>query len=303
MYICSFFKISILFIMPTYRGRFAPSPTGPLHFGSLFAAVISFLEARYNEGEWFVRIEDIDPLREQQGASQNIINTLSSHGLIADAPIIYQSNRAKLYQQTLDQLHKNNFAYACPCSRKYLLTHNGSHTPSCTTKQADITECAIKFRAPSNLQEQDQFIWDDKFQGIQTRKLSNDFVLKRKEGFYAYQLAVVCDDISQEITHIVRGYDLIESSPMQLALYLALDKTPPELAHFPVIAFKNGQKLSKQNKAPAINSNLALENLLTVFSILGLKLKYKPDNCKNALDEALENWNPEYLCGKSELIP
>lgn len=288
--------------MPTYRGRFAPSPTGPLHFGSLFAAVISFLEARYNEGEWLVRIEDIDPLREQQGASQDIINTLSNHGLIADSPIIYQSSRTKLYQQTLEQLQKDNFAYACPCSRKYLNEHEGIHRPNCDNKLADIAGCAIKFRAHSILNEQGQFIWDDKFQGTQTRTLSNDFVLKRKEGFYAYQLAVVCDDIAQDISHIVRGYDLLESSPMQLALYLALNKVPPELTHFPVIAFKNGQKLSKQNKAPAINNHFALENLLAVFSILGLKLKYKPDNCKNALYEALENWNPKFLYGKSELM-
>lgn len=288
--------------MPTYRGRFAPSPTGPLHFGSLFAAVISFLEARYNEGEWLIRIEDIDPLREQSGASKNIINSLTSHGLIADAPIIYQSSRAKLYQQALQLLQAKDIAYACSCSRKYLSAHDGKHTPNCVSKQANIADCAIKFRTDSTLHKHDQFIWDDKFQGIQERKLLNDFVLKRKEGFYAYQLAVVCDDIAQEITHVVRGYDLLESSPMQLALYFALDKTPPELAHFPVIAFKNGQKLSKQNKAPAINDHFALENLLAVFSLLKLKLKYKPDSCKNALNEALENWNPKFLYGKSELM-
>lgn len=288
--------------MPTYRGRFAPSPSGPLHFGSLFAAVISFLEARYNDGEWLVRIEDVDPLREQQGASKNIINSLASHGLLSDAPIIYQSRRSHLYQQTLEQLLKDDFAYACPCSRKYLAENEGKHRPSCVIKKVDNTDYAIKFRAQSIFHKQSQFIWNDKFQGIQTRKLSNDFVLKRKEGFYAYQLAVVWDDIAQDITHIVRGYDLLESSPMQLALYLALNKTPPELAHFPVITFKNGQKLSKQNKAPAINDHFPLENLLAVFSILGLKLKYKPDNCKNALYEALENWNPRFLYGKSELM-
>lgn len=288
--------------MPTYRGRFAPSPTGPLHFGSLFAAVISFLEARYYDGEWLVRIEDVDPLREQQGASKDIINSLTSHGLTSDAPIIFQSCRSHLYQQTLEQLQQFDFAYACPCSRKYLNEHNGRHRPNCVSKQTDITDCAIKFRAQSIFHKQDLFSWDDNFQGIQTRKLLHDFVLKRKEGFYAYQLAVVCDDIAQGITHIVRGYDLLESSPMQLALYLALNKAPPKFVHFPVIAFKNGQKLSKQNKAPAINNHFALENLLTVFSMLGLKLKYKPDNCQNALYEALENWNPKFLYGKSELM-
>ena len=127
-------------------------------------------------------------------------------------------------------------------------------------------------------------------------------MLKRKEGFYAYQLAVVCDDLAQDISHVVRGYDLLESTPMQLALYKALNKVPPTFAHFPVITFKNGQKLSKQNKAPAINNKLALENLLAVFSFLGLELKHKPDNCKQALNEALENWDSRFLYKKSELI-
>lgn len=289
--------------MPIYRGRFAPSPSGPLHFGSLFAAVISYLEARSNNGQWLIRIEDIDPLREQAGAANDIIKTLSCHGLFSDEPIIYQSKRSMLYQQTLKQLQQKNIAYTCPCSRKYLYEHKGVHKPECTNKHVASEACAVKFLAYSNAEQHPAFSWNDKFQGSQTRNLEDDFVLKRKEAFYAYQLAVVCDDIAQDISHVVRGYDLLESSPMQLALYLALEKTAPEFAHFPVIAFKNGQKLSKQNKAPAINNHLALENLLRIFSILNLKLKIKPDNCKNALSEALENWNPEFLYGKSELMP
>tara|TARA_R110001592_G_scaffold7583_2_gene42264 strand:+ start:8380 stop:9261 length:882 start_codon:yes stop_codon:yes gene_type:complete len=288
--------------MPTYRGRFAPSPTGPLHFGSLFAAVISYLEARSHNGEWLVRIEDVDPLREQKSASKNILDALTCHGLLSDAPILYQSTRSDLYQHTIDSLEKTNHAFACPCSRKYLHDHHGVHKPNCINQSIELTECATKFRTNQIEKEHNIFIWNDKFQSSQVRNLIEDFVLKRKEGFYAYQLAVVCDDIEQNVTHVVRGYDLLESTPMQLALYQALKKMPPEFAHFPVVTFKNGQKLSKQNKAPAINNKLALDNLLAVFSLLNLKLKYKPDNCKNALNEALESWDSNFLYGKSELI-
>lgn len=288
--------------MPVYRGRFAPSPTGPLHFGSLFAAVISYLEARYHHGEWLVRIEDVDPLREQKNASKKILDTLNCHGLLSDSPVIYQSSRSELYQNTLEQLQKTNYAFMCPCSRKYLHEHHGLHKSACISRKLDSAEYAIKFRIDQSPQDQNTFIWNDGFQGLQTHHLSEDFVLKRKEGFYAYQLAVVCDDIAQNITHVVRGYDLLESTPMQLALYKALNSTAPEFTHFPVIAFQNGQKLSKQNKAPAVNNQLALENLFTVFSLLNIKLKSTPDNCKNALNEALENWDTTFLTGKSELI-
>ncbi len=288
--------------MPSYRGRFAPSPTGPLHLGSLFAAVISYLDAQVHNGEWLIRIEDLDPLREQKNASENIIESLSRHGLLSNSAIIYQSSRSQYYQKTLERLQKSQHAYACPCSRKYLHEHHGVHSSACIKQSLDSSSCAYKFRTNQTTESQNIFVWKDKLQGAQKRTLTEDFVLKRKEGFYAYQLAVVCDDIEQNISHVVRGFDLLESTPMQLALYRALNTAPPEFAHFPVISFQNGQKLSKQNKAPAINNNIALENLLTVFSLLGLQLKSKPDNCKNALNEAVETWNPELLYGKSELI-
>ena len=253
-------------------------------------------------GEWLIRIEDVDPLREQKSASRHILETLRCHGLTSDTPIVYQATRRDIYQQSLDLLQDTGFAYACPCSRKYLKEHNGIHKPICLRQTLNTAECALKFRTDQARKEHQIFTWNDLFQGIQTRDLLEDFVLKRKEGFYAYQLAVVCDDIAQNISHVVRGYDLLESTPMQLALYKALDTAPPEFAHFPVIALKNGQKLSKQNKAPAINNKFALENLLAVFSLLGLELKHKPDNCKNALKEALESWDSRFLYGKSELI-
>ena len=284
--------------MTNYRGRFAPSPTGPLHFGSLFAAVISFLEARYHSGQWLIRIEDIDPLREQANAAEDILHSLSRHALISDDTPIYQSSRYPLYKKRLDSLVSTNAAYACPCSRKYLFEHHGKHRNECLKQNVEMNDCALKYKT----NEITQYSWSDGIQGKQSRTLSDDFVLQRKEGFYAYQLAVVCDDIEQNITHVVRGFDLIDSTPMQLALYHSLTTKPPTFSHFPVIASSNGQKLSKQNLAPAINNSLALDNLLKIFSILKLQLKHKPDNCKNALNEALECWNTQFLIGKSELI-
>lgn len=284
--------------MTLYRGRFAPSPTGPLHFGSLFAAVISYLEARHHNGAWLVRIEDIDPLREQPHASADILHTLNCHHLIPDQQPQFQSQRYDLYKQNLNLLMTDKTAYACPCSRRYLQEHHGKHCDNCLNQQINIEECALKFKAHTA----STFKWEDGLQGVQTRLLNDDFVLKRKEGFYAYQLAVVSDDIDQNISHVVRGFDLIDSTPMQLALYQSFNKVPPIFSHFPVIAFSNGQKLSKQNLAPAVNNDLALSNLLYIFKLLRLKLRHSPDNCQNALNEALECWNPQFLVGKSELI-
>ena len=143
--------------MSTYRGRFAPSPTGPLHFGSLFAAVISYLDAHSHNGEWHVRIEDIDSLREQKNASHNIIETLSRHSLFSDSTIVYQSNRSNLYQQTINYLQSIKFAYACPCSRKYLQQHDGVHKIECISDISKTAESAIKFRTDQTQEKQNFF--------------------------------------------------------------------------------------------------------------------------------------------------
>jgi len=283
--------------MSVYRGRFAPSPTGLLHFGSLFAAVISYLDARIHDGEWLVRIEDIDPLREQADAKQAIIKSLEAHGLVSDQAIIFQSERSTLYEAALTELSATGFAFHCPCSRKYLDTHNAIHQPACRQQRTTNLECAIKFKSNKQC-----YTWQDEFQGLQQHTLNEDFVLKRKEGFYAYQLAVVCDDLEQNISHVIRGYDLLDSTPMQLALYDAFNKPAPVFGHFPVILGETGQKLSKQNLAPAVNDQAALSNLLTVFKAAGIQLKTRVSTCQQALEEARLNWNRSYLCAKSELI-
>lgn len=286
--------------MSSYRGRFAPSPTGLLHFGSLFAAVISYLDAKSRQGEWLLRIEDIDPLREQANSKIAIIQSLAAHGLVSDKPVVFQSQRSQLYESTLAVLAETGCTYACPCSRKYLHEHNGKHQACCRDKITGDLPCAIKFLTSPH-SDSGFMSWVDQYQGPQRHLLTEDFVLKRKEGFYAYQLAVVCDDIEQEITHISRGYDLLDSTPMQLALYQALNKEPPVFGHFPVIINESAQKLSKQNLAPPINDQTALDNLLKVFHLANIEIKLPVSSCAHALEQAIENWNPGFLCGKREL--
>ncbi len=276
----------------TYRGRFAPSPTGPLHFGSLVAALASFLDARKNKGEWLVRIEDIDPLREVPGASSNILRTLEHHQLFWDEPIRYQSSRSSAYESLIEKLRVGGFTYYCPCSRKTLIANNGSHSPECNPDTpSPSTSFAIRFHTQDHL-----YSWSDLLLGQQsflTTKQADEFVIKRKEGFYAYQLAVVCDDIDQRITHIVRGSDLLDSTPSQLALYDALDIPPPQFAHIPVISNSEGQKLSKQNRAPSISNALASQNLQQALAALKQPL---PETLINApaneiMAWAIENWS------------
>lgn len=278
-----------------YIGRFAPSPTGPLHFGSLFAAVISYLHAKQNKGKWLVRIEDIDPLREQKDASSNILRTLEAHGLYWDDAVQYQSKRSELYEERLLQLRNGNFSFNCSCSRKQLSENNGKHTEQCQKGLSDPALSAIKFRANHS-----KYVWQDEFQALCSRVLDQDFVLKRKEGFYSYQLAVVADDIDQKITHIIRGYDLIDSSPMQLALYQALAATPPYFAHFPIIC-QSGQKLSKQNLAPGIQSEHARSNLTKVFTHLGITNFEPTHDVEEDLKLVISLWNPQILTNKQSL--
>ncbi len=274
---------------PHYVGRFAPSPTGPLHFGSLFAAVISYLDAKQNGGKWLVRIEDIDPLREQKGAAQSILKTLEAHALTWDDNVAYQSDRAQFYDHALDFLRNKQCYFYCPCSRKELAENKGRHSDRCGRNHPDEAS-ALKFRATDKY-----YHWLDSIQGSNAAILTEDFVLKRKEGYYAYQLAVVCDDLDQNITHVVRGYDLLDSTPMQLALYEAMEKTPPVFAHFPVIT-ENGQKLSKQNLALAVTANSAVDNLLRILGLLSIPVEGIVTNQpRELLDYAVLHWNPSTL--------
>jgi glutamyl-Q tRNA(Asp) synthetase len=283
--------------MNAYRGRFAPSPTGPLHFGSLFAALISYLDAKAHQGSWLLRLEDIDPLREQAGASEQIVEALKAHHLYWDEDIVFQSAHSANYENALSRLSKTQDTFACPCSRRQLIEAHGRHSEACLNQTTKPQAYAIKFKHTHN-----EYPWLDVFQGQQSATLDEDFVLKRKEGFYAYQLAVVCDDIEQNITHIIRGYDLLASTPMQLALYKALGTSPPIFGHFPVINHQ-GQKLSKQNHARAIDNTLARSNLSHALDLLQLGQAAREGSIDKMLQTAIETWQPTVLNSHLQISP
>ncbi len=278
-----------------YTGRFAPSPTGPLHFGSLVGALASYLDARHHQGTWLVRIEDIDPLREPPEAAAQILATLEAHGLLWDGPLLYQSTRGEAYEEALAKLLATDHAYYCPCSRKQLAEQNGHHAPGCRDRQQTPENAAIRFKVHDRaLQIQ------DRIQGLlqfTPHAELDDFVLKRKEGFYAYQLAVVVDDAWQGVTDVVRGSDLLDSLPWQHLLQDALGLPHPRYAHIPVITNAQGQKLSKQNRSPALDDRIAPDNLRRALSALALTPppELAEASCEKLLSWAIPRWSSRLI--------
>jgi len=252
-----------------YRGRFAPSPTGPLHFGSLVTALASWLEAKSARGDWLVRIEDLDPLREPPEATGQILHSLECHGLFPDEPVRFQSRRHHAYQRAIATLLAHGKAYRCRCSRKQLKDNNGHHPNQCRqggTRPGDGPH-AVRFAL-----EDEASHWQDDLLGPQTQRVQaelDDPVILRKEGFYAYQLAVVVDDIDQGITHVVRGSDLLDMTAQQQQIFRALGAEPPHWLHIPVIVNEQGQKLSKQTHAPALDDDHPARNLFLALQALG----------------------------------
>ena len=251
-----------------YRGRFAPTPSGPLHLGSLVAAVGSYLDANAHNGQWFVRIEDVDKPRAIPGAADTILRQLEDHGLTWHGEVIFQSDRDESYQDYINSLTSADCIYQCDCSRKAIRERGGIYDGYCRTRQPRPTPYALRY---INSNPVNQF--NDRALGVQqgdTSTCAEDFVVKRRDGLYAYQLAVVVDDIEQGITDIVRGSDLVVPSFWQLTLWQHIAKTEPRMMHLPLVTSNDGRKLSKQNHAPAINSQHASDNLLTALNYLGI---------------------------------
>ncbi|MHA7880410.1 MAG: tRNA glutamyl-Q(34) synthetase GluQRS [Saccharospirillum sp.] len=283
-------------MVPPYRGRFAPTPSGELHLGSLLAAVISYLEARRNQGQWLVRMEDLDPPREQRGAADAILRCLEAHGLYWDESVLYQSRRYPAYEAALEQLHEQGVLFWCQCSRKQLRGHR-VYPGTCRAFHQPRPDSAIRLRITDY---HDGFI--DGFQGEQSACPAGDFgdvVLRRRDGFYAYQLAVVVDDHEQGITDVVRGIDLLHASYWQQALYRQLGQSPPRWLHFPVLVGGDGEKLSKQHRAAAIALTPPQENLMHVFSLL--QLTVEAASPEQMLAQALAQWHPERLRNRQTL--
>ncbi len=260
--------------MSSYVGRFAPSPTGPLHFGSLVAAVASYCDAKSAQGKWLVRIEDLDKPREVKGASENILNTLTSFGFEWDGDIVYQSQRIDHYEQALSQLKHKGLVYPCTCSRKEIADASDMHGLEGVIYPGTCLHDPIKINTPIAWRLHTHgFIghFTDTIQGEITQDLSReigDFVLKRADGIFAYQLAVVVDDAQQGINHIVRGEDLLLSTPRQIYLQQLLGLPYTHYTHIPVVKNKDGEKLSKQTLAPAIQPQHACQQLVEALTFL-----------------------------------
>lgn len=250
-----------------YIGRFAPSPTGALHLGSLLTAVASYCDARSHHGQWLVRIEDIDPLREVPGASTDILRTLDDYALHWDGDVLYQSRRHDLYQAALEQLLKEHHLFYCTCSRKQL--GDLRIYPGTCRQQQQLPTVANAIKA---IVLQENLCFEDALQGrfcLHFGVDAGDFVVRRKEGFFAYHLAVVVDDAAQGITDIVRGSDLLDSTPYHLLLQRWLRVATPRYAHLPVLTNALGQKLSKQTFARALPKAQRGTVLLQILELLG----------------------------------
>ena len=253
-------------VSPTYRGRFAPSPTGPLHAGSLLAAFGSWLLARHAGGEWLVRIEDIDPPREVPGAAGQQLRALDAFGLQADGPVLRQSERGDAYRQALDALLAAGTAFTCHCSRSDLAATGGIHHACVATRRR--RDPAIRLHVPAGT----AIAFDDAIQGRVRQDVARevgDFVLLRADGCWAYQLAVVVDDAAQGITDVVRGADLLDSTPRQVLLQRELGLPSPRYAHLPLVVDEDGRKLSKSLAALPVDPRDPLPALRAAWRWLG----------------------------------
>lgn len=276
----------------TYIGRFAPTPTGPLHFGSLVAAVASYLDAKANHGLWLLRIEDLDPPREDPRATKLIQQQLIAHGLLWDKQVSLQSQHHARYEAVLEHLKKNNLIFPCNCSRKQLAHNNGLHMGRCDSD----TSQPHAWRLAMN---DDMIEFTDAVYGLnQQRPLSTvgDQVLKRKDGLYAYQLAVVVDDHDSGITHVVRGVDLLDNTARQLYLMSCLGFSMPKYLHLPLVVNADKQKLSKQNHAPALNLAHTQDNLRHTLAFLNQPAPPSRAHSNEAiLAFASEHWQPQNI--------
>jgi glutamyl-Q tRNA(Asp) synthetase len=294
-----------------YIGRFAPSPTGPLHAGSLVAALASWLDARAHDGQWLVRIEDIDTPRCVKGADQGILEQLSACGLVADSEPKWQSQRTHLYENALSHLINKGWVYPCGCSRKEIediyvsqgqdiarhsaaiypgTCRDGLNGKPARAWRLNVQAVMEALHLPQTLQ------WHDRRMGHQQQDVARevgDFVLKRADGLWAYQLAVVVDDADQGITHVVRGEDLHDNTARQILLQKALGLPTPIYMHTPLVMGENGEKLSKQNGALALD----LRDPLAVLNCAAEVLRLNP--CKTSMEDALHEWTQAWLTSKS----
>ncbi len=281
-----------------YVGRFAPSPTGPLHAGSLVAAVGSYLAARFAGGRWLLRIEDLDPPREVAGAGELILRSLDAHGLHWDGPVLLQSDRLEAYQEALEELRLRDLAYPCSCSRSEL---------AATAVSGDFGpiypgHCRTVSRHPGGRYawrvrtDGEAIAFEDHRIGQYGQRLEQDigdFVIRRADGLFAYQLAVVVDDAWQGVTEVVRGEDLLDNTPRQILLQRLLGLPGTDYTHLPLVRDEQGQKLSKQTFAVALDDSQAVDNLFEALTVLSLA---PPPQLRAATVDELLVWAVAHWC-------
>jgi len=280
----------------SYRGRFAPSPTGPLHFGSLVAAVGSYLDARHHRGEWLLRVEDIDTPREVAGATDDILRILELLHMTWDGPVIYQSKRTHLYEEALVELQQQGYLYDCGCTRKEV-ADSAIHTPTGTIYPgtcrnglpAGRSPRSVRIRVNNTAISMQDRLQPDLHQQLQTD--TGDFIVRRADQLIAYQLAVVVDDADQGINHVVRGSDLLESTPRQIYLQQLLDLPTPAYLHLPIATDSSSAKLSKQSFAPPITRDDSNRAVLDALRFLHQVL---PDSPQDASLDELWQWAADH---------
>ncbi|MGE8560466.1 MAG: tRNA glutamyl-Q(34) synthetase GluQRS [Acinetobacter sp.] len=274
-----------------YSGRFAPSPTGPLHFGSLITAVASYCDARAHNGKWLVRIEDTDIPRIYPGSEAHILRSIEAFQFEADAEIIFQKDRLDLYDAVIDQLHQNHLVYACQCTRK-MLGSNHIYAGTCHDLNLPFEQQAIRVKVPDQ-----EICFNDRLQGTHCSNLQHelgDFVLKRRDGIINYQLAVVVDDYLQGMTHVVRGADLLDNTERQIWLGSILGYPKLEYMHLPLAMNDQGQKLSKQNMAQALDLKRAPELLQQAIRALH-QPEVDLDTPAHMLKQAIAQWDTQQI--------
>ena len=278
-----------------YVGRFAPSPTGALHLGSLLAALGSYLDARAHRGRWLVRMEDLDAARALPGCATQILATLEAFGLHWDGSIEYQSTRRERYAAALTQLRTAGLTFECSCSRRELAEEPG-YPGTCRSAPRHAGPTATRFRVPDV-----RVGWQDRLQGSCHYELAplGDVIIRRRDGAFAYQLAVVVDDAAQAVTDVVRGADLIASTPWQIALQSALALPPARYAHLPLLTEPGGAKLAKSRRSVPLEPARASAQLCQVLGLLGqgppAGLELEPVH--TALGWAIQHWRPDRLAG------
>lgn len=275
---------------PHYIGRFAPSPSGELHFGSLIAALGSYLQARSQRGSWLVRIEDIDPPREVPGAASTILRQLEHYGLHWDGEVLWQSQRHEAYREALAWLHEQGMCYYCTCTRSRIQHIGGFYDGHCRALHHGPENAALRL-----VQKNPVLSFHDGLRGIlvaDEQLAREDFIIHRRDGLFAYNLAVVVDDNFQGVTEIVRGADLIEPTVRQISLYQQFGWAVPEYVHLPLALNEQGNKLSKQNHAPALPQGDPRPVLVVALSCLNqpIMTQWRDLSLEGLLQMAVENW-------------